>query len=189
MLVMCLLGIAVIFLPSILAKRLKWNIPKSAMISYLIFLYCAIVLGEVQDFYYKVPSWDVVLHAFSGGMLAVLGFIIIYSLNEQKKIKVHLSPLFVSIFAFCFALTIGTLWEVYEFSVDGLLGLNAQKHTLATGEQLVGRSALKDTMKDLIVDAIAAFVVSTGYYIAARKRQNHSTSSAIKQRQSPNENP
>ena len=169
-LVQCVLGMAVMFLPSILAKRLKWDIPKPAMIAYLIFLYCAIFLGEVHDFYYRIAFWDTILHAFSGGMLAVLGFILIYSLNEQKSIKVSLSPLFVAIFAFCFALTIGALWEIYEFLCDGLLGLNAQKHALKTGEPLVGRAALMDTMKDLIVDAVAALSVALGYYMIHKNR-------------------
>jgi uncharacterized membrane protein YjdF len=172
MLIMCLLGIAVMFLPSLLAKQLKWNIPKAAMVAYLIFLYCALVLGEVQDFYYKIPFWDVILHAFSGGMLAVLGLIIIYSLNEQQKVKVNLSPLFVAVFAFCFALTIGALWEIYEFTCDGLFGVNSQKYLLKTNEPLIGRAALMDTMKDMIVDAVAAFFVSVGYYVASRKQKS-----------------
>ena len=76
-----------------------------------------------------------------------------------------LSPAFVSLFAFCFAVTLGVFWEVYEFTFDGILGINMQKFMLEDGTQLIGRAALFDTMKDLIVDMVGAFIVSlSGYF-------------------------
>jgi hypothetical protein len=172
MLVQSLLGIVAIFLPSILVRRLNFNIPRPAAIAYFVFLYCAIPLGEVQSFYYHFAFWDDILHLLSGGMLATLGFIIVDALNAQKKIQVKLSPFFVALFAFCFALAIGALWEIWEFTFDGVLGLNMQKFALETGEALVGRAALEDTMQDIIIDAIAALGVSASYYLAElRKRR------------------
>ncbi len=77
----------------------------------------------------------------------------------------QLSPFFIAIFAFCFALAAGAIWEIYEYIFDGLLSLNMQKHTLKNGIALVGREALSDTMKDIIVDALSALAVSVvGYY-------------------------
>ena len=67
---------------------------------------------------------------------------------------------FVAMFSFCFAVSIGAVWEIYEFSFDGLLGLNMQKFLLADGTPLVGRAALTDTMKDIIVDTIGALIAS-----------------------------
>jgi uncharacterized membrane protein YjdF len=178
MLVQSILGIVVIFLPSILIRRLNFNIPRAALITYFIFLYCAIPLGEVQSFYYHFRFWDDILHFLSGGMLAILGFIIVDTLNRQKKIQVILSPLFVALFAFCFALAIGTLWEVWEFTFDSILGLNMQKFATETGQALVGQAALRDTMKDLIVDAVAALGVSGSYYVLElRKRKVGSSTS------------
>ena len=92
-------------------------------------------------------------------------------LNMNQRIPVSLSPFFESVFAFCFALALGTLWEIYEFSCDTILGLNMQKVYKADGTALIGAAALMDTMEDLIVDGVAAAVVAIVGY-KANKRKN-----------------
>lgn len=170
MLSQCCLGLAVMFVPSLLQKHWTWPIPDSMYILYFVFLYCAIYLGEVRNFYYLVPNWDTWLHTFSGGMLGALGFVVVGQLNEVRGVPVKLGPKFVCIFALCFAMTTGVLWEIYEFTADGLLGMNMQKFRLENGVELVGRAALRDTMKDLIVDFLgAAVVVGAGYFGERRK--------------------
>ena len=165
MLLQCLLGIVAMNLPSFLYKKFHVTIPSNTIIAYLIFLYAAIVLGEVRSFYYRFEHWDTVLHAFSAGMLGSLGFDVVNFLNKSDTIKLQLSPFFVALFAFCFAISIGVLWEIYEFSFDGILGLNMQKFRLEDGTNLIGRLALVDTMDDLIIDCIGAFVTSViGYF-------------------------
>lgn len=165
MLLQCLLGIVAMNLPSFLYKKFHVTIPSNTIIAYLIFLYAAIVLGEVRSFYYRFEHWDTVLHAFSAGMLGSLGFDVVNFLNKSDTIKLQLSPFFVALFAFCFAISIGVLWEIYEFSFDGILGLNMQKFRLEDGTDLIGRLALVDTMDDLIIDCIGAFVTSMiGYF-------------------------
>ncbi len=165
MLIQCILGLIVMMIPSIVERRLSIDIPNNMEVLYFIFLFCAIYLGEVRDFYYLIPYWDTILHAFSGAMLGALGFWLVSFLNDASYINLKLSPFFVAMFAFCFALAAGAAWEIYEFTFDGLLSLNMQKHTLKNGIPLVGRKALEDTMKDIIVDAVSAFAVSTtGYY-------------------------
>ena len=166
----CLTGIVAMFLPSILAKRMRFDVPASFSITYTIFIYCAIYLGEVRSFYYLIPIWDSILHTFSGAALGVFGLFVVDLLSRERKHKVHLSPFFVSFFAFCFAVTVGVLWEIYEFTADGLFGLNMQKFITESGEVLVGRQALTDTMKDLIVDVSAAFVVTLGYYLNTKRK-------------------
>ncbi|MBN1539799.1 MAG: hypothetical protein JW939_06615, partial [Candidatus Thermoplasmatota archaeon] len=52
-----------------------------------------------------------------------------------------------------FAVTLGVLWEIFEFGVDQLFGWNMQ------------RSGLKDTMTDLIVDVLGALSVSIAGYL------------------------
>lgn len=165
MLLECILGAIVIHLPAIIEHKLKFKIPKSLFITYLVFLYCAIFLGEVRNFYYHVPHWDSILHGLSGVLSGTFGIMMIDILNRNKKVSVSLSPLFVAVFAFCFSITIGALWEIYEFSFDGLLGLNMQKFRLGGGTQLIGRNALSDTMKDIIIDSIGAFIASVIGYI------------------------
>ena len=165
MILQCLVGSIVIFLPSIFERRFCVDIPDIMEVMYFIFLFAAIYLGEVRNFYFKIPYWDTILHFFSAIMLGAFGFVIVNFLNNIEKLHMKLTPFFVALFAFCFAITSGTIWEIYEFAADGILGTNMQKFITADGIVLVGREALRDTMKDLIVDAIGAFIVSTiGYF-------------------------
>ncbi|NLX63661.1 MAG: hypothetical protein GX022_02620 [Clostridiaceae bacterium] len=165
MLIQCVLGLVVMMIPTFIERKFSISIPNYMYVLYFIFLYCAIYLGEVRSFYYLIPYWDTILHAFSGAMLGALGFSLISILNNTKDINLELSPFFVSLFAFCFAMAAGAIWEIYEFSVDSLLSLNMQKYMLEDGTPLIGQEALADTMKDIIVDAISAFVISTAGYI------------------------
>ena len=158
--IQCLLGLCVLSLPSLMAKKWHFSIPNFIYIMYYVFLYCAIFLGEMLNFYYVIPHWDVILHFFSGAMLGALGFILVSQLNDSEMIRVSLSPFFVALFAFCFALACGAVWEVYEFVFDGILGLNMQKFMTGTGEMLIGHQALHDTMTDIIVDALSALLIS-----------------------------
>ena len=171
MVVQCVLGLAVIYLPTFLEKKLRIDIPDLLEYLYLIFLFCAIYLGEVRNFYFRISFWDNILHAMSGGMLAVIGFYIVVILNQWDRLTLHLSPFFVAFFAFCFAAACGVVWEIYEFAVDRLLGMNMQKYLTDTGEALVGAAALEDTMEDLIIDLLSALVVSVLGYFSIRKEK------------------
>ena len=171
MLTQCLLGMVVMLLPSMIEKRWNLSIPHPVYLLYYIFLYCAVFLGEVFEFYYRVPHWDSILHFFSGAMLSALGFIVVDLLNRSEQVSVTLSPLFVSLFAFCFALALGAVWEIYEYACDGVMGLNMQKYADAQGVMKIGRASLHDTMKDLMVDASAALTMSVLGYFSIRKRQ------------------
>ena len=168
MLSQCILGIIAMLLPGMLENKLKIAIPSYMLILYTIFLYAAIYLGEVRSFYYSVSNWDNILHTFSGAMIGALGFSIVTLLNKTEKVPMVLSPLFVALFSFCFAVTLGVVWEFYEFTFDGILGLNMQKFALENGTQLIGRAALTDTMIDLFVDAVGAFIMSVIGYISLR---------------------
>lgn len=168
MLIQCILGIVALFITSMISKKARIVIPSSMYVVYVIFLYAAIFLGEVRDFYYKIPHWDTILHTFSGAGIGALGFSVVSLLNKEKKLDFNLSPFFVALFSFCFAVTIGVFWEIYEFSFDGILGLNMQKFALENGSRLLGRAALMDTMKDLIVDSLGAFIMSVLGYISIK---------------------
>ena len=48
-----------------------------------------------------------------------------------------------------------------------------QKFMLADGTMLVGREALRDTMKDIIVDSIGAFISSTVGYISIKHNKRN----------------
>ena len=168
MLAQCILGVFALNLPSILDKKIQLEIPSNMLLIYAVFLYCAIYLGEVRSFYYDVKNWDTILHTFSGAMLGALGFSFITFLNKTDRVPMNLSPIFVATFAFCFAVTLGVIWEIYEFTADGILHTNMQKFGLEDGTPFMGRLALMDTMKDLIVDTIGAAVMSVIGYISLK---------------------
>ena len=169
MLLQCLLGLVTIHLPSILERRLRFELPSLLYGLYILFLYCAIFLGEVRSFYYLFPRWDSILHFFSSMMTGFFGLMVVTILNRDRHVSMNLSPFFVCLFAFCFSVTIGSLWEIYEFAGDGLFGLNMQKFITASGEILVGHEALRDTMKDIIVDVLGALLASVIGMISIRR--------------------
>ncbi len=168
MFLQCLLGIAALLLPRWLSQKCGLEIPSRMIILYALFLYCAIYLGEVRGFYYLIPRWDTVLHAFSGVALGALGFSVLSLLNKSERVPLTLSPLFVALFSFCFAVAADVLWEIYEFFADSVFLTNMQKHSTGSGAPLLGKLALADTMEDLIVDVVGAFLVSAGGYISLK---------------------
>lgn len=171
MLFQCILGIIAFFLPNFISKKTKIVIPSKMYIAYILFLYGAVFLGEVRNYYHKVPHWDTMLHTLSGAMFGALGFSVVNILNKNEKVHVKLSPLFVALFSFLFAVTLGVMWEIFEYTVDGLLGVNMQKFALENGNLLSGRLAVVDTMQDLIVDSIGAFVMSFIGYISLKHKK------------------
>lgn len=103
-------------------------------------------------------------------MIGFIGFSLVDVLNNDND-RVTLSPFFIAFFAFCFAIMVGVVWEFYEFFSDGLFGTNMQKYKLMNGMDLIGRYALQDTMEDLIVDVIGAFVACSIGYISMKYKK------------------
>lgn len=169
MLMQCVLGLVTIHLPSILERKFRFELPSLLYGFYIVFLYCAIFLGEVRSFYYLVPQWDSVCHFCSSMMMGFFGLMVVTILNRDRHLAVSLSPFFVCLFAFCFSVALGAVWEIYEFAADGFFGMNMQKFMLADGTVLAGHAALADTMKDIIVDVLGSLLASTIGYFSIRK--------------------
>ena len=151
-------GIAVLtfiitLIPPIIEKKLKIHYPSEFEITIMIFIYLSLVLGSIGKFYDRFPWWDLMLHTLSGVLIGLFGFSLVYILNRSSWKKIKLSRAFVALFAFCFAVSLGTLWEIYEYGFDNLFNWNMQ------------RSGLDDTMWDLIVDSLGAALVSVSGYI------------------------
>ncbi len=145
-----------------LIKTTKVEMPEWAMVVFILFCFAHFFLGEIVNFYATVKWWDAMLHTLSGAMIALLSFSLVYLLNSNDKDDMHLNTLFVVLFAFCFAVVVGVLWEGIEWLADEITGGNMQRWANSiTGEAFVGREALKDTMKDLLLDSIGAVVVCT----------------------------
>jgi hypothetical protein len=140
--------------PVVLGHRLPVRIPAEYELLAILFVFAALFLGEFRSYYERFWWWDIALHTTSGLLLGILGFLLVYVLNENKRIDLHMRPGFVALFAFVFAVAVGTFWEIFEFAVDQLFDTTMQKPMLGDP------SGLTDTMWDLIVDALGALVIS-----------------------------
>lgn len=138
------------FVPAFIQRNYRITLPVEFEFIFTIFLYAAFILGETSSFYQKIWWWDLLLHSISGFVIAMLGFMILYTFYYIHEVTFN--PAFAAIFTFSFSLSIGALWEIFEFTMDGLFGLNMQK------------SGLVDTMADLIIDAIGALLASIMAY-------------------------
>lgn len=127
---LCLLTLVLLIVPSFLQVALRIELPTMLEITMLIFIFAAEILGEIFNFYSIFPFWDTVLHTLNGFLAAAIGLSLVRLLNKSDRLHIYLSPLFTSIVAFCFSMTIGVFWEFFEFSMDRFLGFDMQKDTV-----------------------------------------------------------
>lgn len=126
----CALALALLYVPSWVQVQLHIELPPALEISVLCFIFAAEILGEVHAFYVRIPGWDTMLHTINGFLAAAVGFSLVKLLNDNKKITFDLSPFYLSLVAFCFSMTIGVLWEFFEYAGDQLLHMDMQKDTV-----------------------------------------------------------
>ena len=133
---LCILTLALLIVPSFIQVNLKIELPTGLEIILLLFIFAAEILGEIQAYYIRIPQWDTALHTVNGFLMAAIGFSLVDILNRHKRFSIQLSPVFVSIVAFCFSMTIGVVWEFFEFAMDRFFLLDMQKdtvlHTIST---------------------------------------------------------
>lgn len=187
---LCILTLSLLIIPSFVQVTFKIELPTTLEIILLLFIFAAEILGEIGGYYLKFAYWDTMLHTLNGFLAAAIGFSLVNILNKNEKLQFELSPLFMAIVAFSFSMTIGVVWEFFEFGMDQLFGMDTQKDTIIQAIHSVsidpsgimvnidnidsilinGNSlpiqgyldiGLIDTMQDLIVNFIGAFVFST----------------------------
>lgn len=130
---LCVLTLVLLLIPSLIQINLKIELPTALEITILVFIFAAEILGEIQSYYIKFPFWDTVLHTINGFLMAAIGFALVDILNRSKKFSIRLSPVFLAIVAFCFSMTIGVIWEFFEYGMDQFFGLDMQKDTVIQG--------------------------------------------------------
>jgi len=123
----CVLALILFLVPAFFRKNFGIELPDVMEILIMLFIFSSIVLGEISCFYVKIPIWDTVLHTVNGFLCAAIGFSLVDILNRNNRFKFNLSPLYLSIVAFCFSMTIGVLWEMFEFGADMILSTDMQK--------------------------------------------------------------
>lgn len=196
----CLLTLLLLLVPSFVQLTFKVELPIFLEILILVFIYAAEILGEIDNYYFSIPYWDTILHTINGFVCAAVGFSMVSLLNRSEKIQFFVSPLFLAIVSFTFSMTIGVLWEFFEFSMDQLFAMDTQKDTLITsihsagvdeilppfeendihkvtvnGEVISDQGyidiGLIDTMEDLFVNFVGATTFSLFSYFYARNKE------------------
>ncbi len=126
----CALSLLLFLAPTFIEKSLKIDLPSTLEILVLLFIFSAEILGEIHNYYIKVPYWDAILHTLNGFLFAAFGFSLLDIINRNSKFKFQLSPFYLAVVAFCFSMTIGVLWEFFEFGGDYFLNKDMQKDVI-----------------------------------------------------------
>ena len=128
---LCLLSLTLFTLPTFIQVKFKIKLPNVLEAMIYVFIFSAEILGEINNFYGIIPYWDTMLHTINGFLAAGIGFSLVDLLNENSK-RISLSPIFVAIVAFCFSMTIGVIWEFFEYGVDTYLKYDMQKDRIVS---------------------------------------------------------
>lgn len=127
---LCGLTLVLFVIPAVIEKKLNLALPDALQVLILLFIYSAEILGEINEFYIVIPHWDTILHTLNGFLCAAVGFSTIDILNQKEFFHATMSPLFVALVAFCFSMTIGVMWEFFEFGADQILRYDMQKDVI-----------------------------------------------------------
>lgn len=124
---MCILTLALFLVPAFVEKNFSINLPSALEIIIICFIFAHMILGELASFYVRVNGWDTMLHTINGFLCGAVGFSMIDLLNRSERFKFKMSPMYMALTAFCFSMTVGVLWEFFEFGSDMLLHTDMQK--------------------------------------------------------------
>ena len=145
---LCALSLVLMLMPSILSKKLKIVLPDVLEIIILLFIFAAEILGELKCYLITFHHWDTMLHTINGFLCAAIGFSLVDMLNRNERFSIQLSPLYLAIVSFCFSMTVGVLWEFFEFSGDYFFGMDMQKDTVVHAINSVN---LDPTLSNIVV--------------------------------------
>lgn len=157
--------IMVLIAPELFRNKMDIVIPAEFHFVAVLFILASLYLGEIQQFYQIIWWWDMALHGSAGLLMGIFGFLLVYILNENPRVELQMKPGFIALFAFFFSITIGTVWEIFEFAMDQVFGFHMQK------EMLGDVSGLTDTMWDIIINAVGAAIISLfgWWYLSGEK--------------------
>ena len=145
---LCVLTLVLFMIPAFINRSFNVQLPDTLEIIILFFIFAAEILGEINAYYVRFSFWDTMLHTMNGFLAAAIGFSMVDLLNRSERTMFNLSPIFVSMVAFCFSMTIGVLWEFVEFFADNVLMLDMQKDTVI---HTIRSVALDPTMTNTVV--------------------------------------
>ena len=127
---LCLLTLVLFTIPSFIERTIKIDVPDTLEVIILLFIFAAEMLGEIGSYYTQYPYWDTMLHTLNGFLCAAIGFSLVDILNRSDRFTFSLSPVYLAVVAFCFSMTVGVLWEFFEWGMDNFFHLDMQKDTV-----------------------------------------------------------
>lgn len=142
----CILALILLEMPLVVERRFQIEFSPTMEITIFLFVFAAEILGEVENYYVLVPGWDTALHTMNGFLCAAIGFCLVDMLNRSEGVEFKMSPTFLAIVAFCFSMTIGVLWEFFEFASDYFWAVDMQKDYIVETFHSV---TLDPTMKNI----------------------------------------
>ena len=157
---LCGMTLVLFLLPTVFERALMIDLPNTMEIIIMLFIFAAEILGEISSFYTTFRGWDTILHTINGFLCAAIGFALVDMLNRMEKFSLSLSPVFMSIVAFCFSMTIGVLWEFFECAMDQLLLLDMQKDTVVNTISSVMLDPAGGNSRVMIQDIVETIVVT-----------------------------
>ena len=157
---LCGLTLILFLLPTVFERALRIDLPNTMEIIIMLFIFAAEILGEISSFYTTFKSWDTILHTINGFLCAAIGFALVDMLNRTEKFSLSLSPVFMSIVAFCVSMTIGVLWEFFECGMDQLMMLDMQKDTVVNAISSVMLDPTGGNRRVLIENIVETIVIT-----------------------------
>lgn len=124
---LCVLTLLLFDIPVFVYKKLNIALPNVLEATILLFIFAAEILGEIGSFYTHIPWWDTMLHTINGFIMAAIGFSLVDILNNSPRFHINMSPVFVALVGFCFSMTVGVVWEFFEYSADIFMKTDMQK--------------------------------------------------------------
>lgn len=164
-----LISFLLTYVPDYLGYRDIMMVPASLKLSFILFIFLAMFLGNLLNFYQRFFWWDTMLHFASGALFALAGLSLLVSMIREPDLIRQINPRVFFLFSFVFSLACGAVWEVFEFASDSFLGMNMQRWqsdmTPLQWEALrlvSNRSnpGLIDTMKDMMAGGLGALLAS-----------------------------
>ncbi len=154
---LCLLSLILLFAPLFIQNKFEITLPNDLEIAVYLFIFSAEILGEIDNFFGIIPYWDIILHTINGFLATAVGFSLVDLLNKNSK-NINLSPFYLCLVAFCFSMTIGVLWEFFEYGCDKFLNVDMQKDTVI---QKISSVALNPDgeNKAVVVDDIGKTII------------------------------
>ena len=155
----CLLVLVLFLIPAFIEKNLSITLPSGLQILILLHIFATEILGELACYYVQYEYWDTIMHTVWGFLCAAIGYSMVDILNRGEQFQFNLSPAYKALAAFCFSMTIGVMWEFFEFGMDRIFLLDMQKDTVIHKFTSVMLDETKSNIP-ILVDNISSVAVN-----------------------------